>query len=251
MAKIVSITAARSRSGSCGPPQATVCGFLFGTLKYDFDVQVAFLIDGFNLYHSLRDASRSQNLAGRGTRWLDLDGFCRAHLQLIGPTAQLAGIQYFTALATHTQKHLPQGVSRHQQYIRCVEDTGIQVVLGRFKQAGTRVCSICGHNSTRYEEKETDVAVASHLIEHFVNGDCDCAMIVTGDTDIAAGVKVAKRLFPAKKIGFVFPFKRQNDELKNLADYSYKVKSKLYLNHQLPNPFTLKNGTQIVKPGHW
>jgi len=36
--------------------------------------RTAFLVDGFNLYHSLKDAQFA--LGGRSTRWLDLRSFC-------------------------------------------------------------------------------------------------------------------------------------------------------------------------------
>lgn len=45
-------------------------------------------IDGFNLYHGLKDAYRSRYL------WLDLEAMCRSVLQ---PDQALVGVKYFTA----------------------------------------------------------------------------------------------------------------------------------------------------------
>lgn len=38
--------------------------------------RVIYLVDGFNLYHSLKDAERDG--PGTHTRWLDLPEFCRS-----------------------------------------------------------------------------------------------------------------------------------------------------------------------------
>ena len=50
--------------------------------------RTAFLVDGFNLYHSLKDAQLA--LGGQSTRWLDLRSFCSSYLPHIGRTARLS-----------------------------------------------------------------------------------------------------------------------------------------------------------------
>jgi hypothetical protein len=46
-------------------------------------MRTTFLVDGFNLYHSLRDASRDLGFAdGRGTKWLNLHSLLYAQLHL-------------------------------------------------------------------------------------------------------------------------------------------------------------------------
>ena len=61
--------------------------------------RTAFLVDGFNLYHSLVDASR--DTGGVGTKWLDLRALCASYLSGIGGGAQISQIVYFSALAVH------------------------------------------------------------------------------------------------------------------------------------------------------
>lgn len=55
--------------------------------------RTVFLIDGFNLYHSLRDASR--DLHGVQTKWLDLRALCESYLATVGNNAQCTDIYYF------------------------------------------------------------------------------------------------------------------------------------------------------------
>jgi hypothetical protein len=49
--------------------------------------RVAFLYDGFNLYHSLREAAR--DLGGAGTRWLDIERLSRGLLPALGQDVRL------------------------------------------------------------------------------------------------------------------------------------------------------------------
>lgn len=67
------------------------------------------------------------------------------------------------------------------------------------------------------KNKETDVAIAAHLIEQLADDTCDAAVLVTGDTDQAAGVRVAKRMFPQKEIFILYPVGRKNDDLEKLV----------------------------------
>src|SRR4051812_19600996 len=114
--------------------------------------RVTFLVDGFNLYHSLRSASIALGLDEAGTKWLDLAALCRSYLHLFGRSARLHEI---------------------------------------------------------HEEKETDVALGSKLLELFITDSCDRAVVITGDTDIAPAVRTAKRLFPAEDCLFRLPIRSQ------------------------------------------
>ena len=57
---------------------------------------VRFLVDGFNLYHSLREVRRK---TGVECRWLDVRSLCESTLHTIGGGAEIAQIDYFSALA--------------------------------------------------------------------------------------------------------------------------------------------------------
>ena len=213
--------------------------------------RTAFLIDGFNLYFSVRQASR--DLKGTQTKWLDIRAMCESYLHLIGQQvgdkAQLESIYYFSAMSSHLQRTKPGIIQRQRDYFSCLEDTGIQLELGKFKRKYVR-CKHCGQTSEHYEEKETDVAIGSRLIEILVSDKCDTAVLVTGDTDLAAAVRVAQKLSPDKTIIFAFPYKRKNLELEKLAP-SFTIGRKIYSSHQFPDPYLLPGGRKINKPEKW
>jgi hypothetical protein len=123
--------------------------------------RVTFLVDGFNLYHSAKEASR--DLGGRSTKWLDLRSLLTSYLPVIGSGAQLKDIYYFTALATHMDAKKPGTTSRHKLYMECLRNTGIRIQPGRFKYK-TVWCEHCRKLTDHYEEKETDVRYAQHQL---------------------------------------------------------------------------------------
>ena len=178
--------------------------------------RVAFLVDGFNVYDSIRDVERQVEDAS--AKWLNLRSLCTSYLYRLEGYAELEAIHYFTAYAGHRS---PETVNQHKRYIRCLEDTGVAIELAQFKEKSIR-CKNCGRHFTKYEEKETDVAIAVRLLEILVEDRCDTAVILSGDTDLASAYRTAARLVPDKTVTFAFPYNRANSELKQLSDASFK-----------------------------
>ena len=210
--------------------------------------RTAFLVDGFNLYHSLRDASR--DLGGAGTRWLDLSGLCRSFLNEIGGNAQVSEVGYFSALALHLEPVEPGLVARHLAYIDCLRASGVRVELGHFKPKRVP-CLNCGAKITRHEEKETDVAIATRLLELVVNDACEAVVIVSGDSDLAPALRAARRCRADLRLLVCFPYHRRSKELAALADRCFKLRKERYPAHQFPDPVELPDGRRITRPANW
>ncbi|MDZ4718003.1 MAG: NYN domain-containing protein [Roseiflexaceae bacterium] len=114
---------------------------------------------------------------------------------------------YFSAYAKHRIPMDADVINRHKKYINCLEDTGVTIELGRFKNKPAH-CPHCHALIERHEEKETDVTISVRLLELFVTDQCDTAVVITGDTDIAPAIRAAKRLFPTKQVGVGLPYQR-------------------------------------------
>lgn len=212
--------------------------------------RTSFLIDGFNLYHSIKTADHDLGLGGIGTRWLDIRSLCESFLHLIGNNAQTSEIYYFSALAQHLETKKPGVTVRHRTYIRCLEHSGIIIERHRFKKSLT-FCQKCNQTFNRREEKETDVAIATRMLELLFLDKCDTIVLVTGDTDIVPAVKTAKNIFPQKEIVFMMPYKRHNRELADLVPRHFDISGHNYTKHQFPDPFITKKGKTINKPLTW
>lgn len=232
-------------------------------------MRVQFLIDGFNLYHSVKAAERQ--LQSNPLRWLDLPGLCTTLLRsTIGPGATLTGIHYFSALAKHLEGRKPDVVKRHRTYITALKGHGVKIHLSNFKrkrrqelvsEARFQIRPLrrwwriplpsARVSITTHEEKETDVAIATTLIDLLHRQKCDAAVLMTGDTDLAPAVRVARKLFPHAPISIAFPFLRHNRHLQRQVATSVKISARLYQQHQFPSRLVLPNGKTLTKPTTW
>ena len=233
-------------------------------------MRVAFLVDGFNLYHSIRDAEKT--VSTRPQRWLDLSSLCHSYLHHFGRAATVQGIYYFSALAKHLAASNKDIELRHQMYIDALKSTGVHVTLanfkardkyvplrfckfkvGRFKRLLTLPIPACKLVYSRAEEKETDVAIASKMFELLHCHDADAIVLISGDTDLLPAIRTARNLFPTTRIAVMFPYNRHNAELKRAVagKHAFKIAKDQYAKHQLPDPIVLPNGYTLRKPAKW
>ncbi len=110
---------------------------------------------------------------------------------------------------------------------------------------------MCRREFIKHEEKATDVGIAVKLLEVLSNKDCETVVLMTGDTDIIPAIETANRMFPDNETLVAFPFARKNDELKDAAPRSFKIRVNSYTNNQFPDPVVLLDGTTITKPLIW
>ena len=209
--------------------------------------RVVFLVDGFNLYHSILDIAKYHH--GLLVKWLNIHSFCSSFLPIIsnkvGIKTQLEKIFYFSAYAYHLND--PSVIQRHADYIECLKSTGIEPIWGRFKPKEV-TCSLCKRDFIKHEEKETDIAIAAKLLELLAQKQCDTIVLVTGDTDIIPAIKTAKYLYPQNHVFCAFPFKRKNKEIVQIAPDSFKIHAGSYKNNLFLDPVVLPNGQEIHKP---
>ena len=209
--------------------------------------RIDFIVDGFNLYHSTVDLYRDQRVS---TKWLDIRSLCNSIIPQLDQRGNVQNIYYFSAIPYHLSSTNYGRISRHLDYIKCLQSTGVIEILGRFKKVYL-YCKECKKKTSRYEEKETDVAIAVKILELLANDTCDGIVLVSGDTDLVPAIKTAKRLYPQKSITLAFPYNRTNKELSHHCDKAIKIKRNRYLSNQFPNPVYLSDGTTIAKPTRW
>ena len=210
---------------------------------FDMDKErVAVYIDGFNLYHSLVDAAAKSPMGNR-LKWFDIQ---KMLLNKVSENKTIVSVKYFTALFPDAGKS-----DRHKRYIKVLEDTGIEVVHGRFKPR-IRYCPRCKRNFNTHEEKRTDVNIALHLLNDFYSNTYDTAIIVSGDTDLIPAIHMIKKANYMKKIGIIFPYNRFNKEFRGVATFLNKIKMTDIETAILPDPYVLSStGVSLTKPTSW
>lgn len=200
--------------------------------------RAAFYVDGFNLYHSLRSSPRTS-----ACRWLDMRSLCEGFLSR---REKLVKVVYFTALATWDQAK----VQRHTKLIAALETTGVEVIMGQFKQKERR-CTKCSQVYPSVEEKMTDVNIATRLLRDAVRNEFDAAFVVSGDSDLIPALRTVRELFPTKELVVVFPFNRVTEALKLEANRYMRIKVRHLEAHRFPSVLHAADGRQIVCPPQW
>ena len=113
----------------------------------------------------------------------------------------LIEVNYFSAYATW----LPDGYKRHRTYAKALQEVGVNLVLGQFKDKFLK-CRKCGRRyTTKEEEKETDVNIALRLVTDGMLDKYDRAILLTADTDLSVAVDTAHKLSPSKDVFVVAP----------------------------------------------
>ena len=218
-------------------------------------VRVAVLVDGFNFYHSIKNLIDDGLDQGLPVRWFDYRALANSFLhQLEHPGhKEIVQVHYFSALAHHKREGDPDHVKHHQNYIRALEHTNIKSHLHRFKPRH-RECKECGEKIRFHEEKETDVAIASRLLEIVANDKADLIVMVTGDTDMVPAVGCAYEIAPSCRLWFAFPYKRKNGELARAVKGrggSFSIGPSVYKACLFDDPFITARKKKIFKPKHW
>lgn len=152
--------------------------------------RVIVYIDGFNLYHAI------DRLNEPWLKWLDLRALSQ---DLLRSDEVLTGVKYFSAYATWRPSH-----RKHRLYVDALQSTGVEVVLGQFKEKPRR-CPSCHSRWTTHEEKETDVHIAVQMVADALSGAADRLILISADTDLSPPIKMIARLAPACEVFVATP----------------------------------------------
>lgn len=217
----------------CGHHGFSIRGFfLEATLESE---RIICFIDGFNLYHALKD------LAQPHLKWLDLrllfSRLSRSQSQII------TQILFFSAYPTWK----PDSYQRHRAYVAALSAYGITPVMGQFKNK-PRKCLACGAEWISHEEKETDVNLALALLDLAYKNQYDHAFILSRDSDLAPAIHKVKQNFPMKKITVFAPYNyRHSSELMQAADGHKTIKYKHIATSLFPEEIYDAGGNLVVR----
>lgn len=141
------------------------------------------------------------------------------HRQVSPKTEAVQAVYYFSAYA----HWLPDQRSRHEQYVAALNTSGVQVILGQFKDKHKH-CHNCGATWVQHEEKETDVNVALYVLNEAYRDTYDRAYIVSRDSDLKPAVEMVRLQFPKKQIFIVAPpHLGHSNDLIQVADGKQKI----------------------------
>lgn len=207
--------------------------------KTDTMIRVIVYVDGFNLYNGLREKHGHRYL------WLDLQ---RLSSRLLLPGQELAEVRYFSA-RVRGREPSRRRQSVHLDALAAGCDL-VRITEGRFQQKH-RECGRCGAVTTGFEEKETDVNIASALIEDAATDRFDTAVLISGDSDLCPAVRAVARLAPTKRVVAAFPPKRSSEELRRVCRTSFTISDAKIRQSLLPDLVVTTAGIALRRPDRW
>ena len=199
-------------------------------------------VDGFNFYYRV--------VKGTKYKWLDLSALCRFLLR----QHRILKIKYFTAHVS-ARPNDPGIPARQQLYVRALRTVpNLEIILGQFVQHPVQL-PVVGTNPVRFatvlrtDEKGSDVNLASALLVDCYRSDCDIAVVVSNDSDLAFPMEHVKRHL-GKIIGVVNPHKRPSRDLLALANFFKSIRRSALAESQFPIKLTDGSG-EFHKPPTW
>jgi hypothetical protein len=210
-------------------------------------VLVNVYVDGFNLYYGcLKDTPY---------KWLDLDALCRRML----PRHRIHRIRYFTARVS-ARPDKPGCELRQTAYLRALATIpNLTVHLGRFSQTNVRMrLTRPVPNGPRTveviktEEKRSDVNLGAYLVADAARSDCDAAVMITNDSDLAEPIYLARDWFKVP-VGIINPSRRgkfSTDLLTERPLFTKRIRSSVLQACQFPDQ--LRDGHGVIRrPAKW
>lgn len=173
-------------------------------------------------------------------------------------------MRYFTALVKSTPAD-PQASVRQQAYVRAVRAAGAVVHFGTFKVRRKNVRLIGASPQLppsttnfvlsaeaqigKYDEKGSDVNLATYLVRDAAKGDCTTAIVVSNDSDLVEPIRLVRAEFGVD-VYLINPQKRAATELVRSARSCRDLNLTTLAACQLPRQLSDAFGT-VTRPAAW
>jgi uncharacterized LabA/DUF88 family protein len=199
-------------------------------------------VDGYNLYYGLLRKSK--------LKWLDLVVLFNEHV--LDDSANVIEVRYYTAPVLGRMSDNPESPQRQRRYLqalRKVHSTGLVIVEGRimattpFQRLVNPIPEAPHLDKVQvydFNEKKTDVNLASDMIAGAWTNAYDQAVLCSNDSDLEGAFATIRRHHPSIRLGLVAPItgddhRRISKDLSKYADWA-KILSPVHIaNSQLPD----------------
>ena len=200
--------------------------------------RVIVYIDGFNFYYGLRSNDWKRYY------WLDIVKFAE---NLLRPHQELIEVCYFSAKSTDNHK------SKRQDAFFQVNKSNSKFTLHLGKYLTKNItCRYCHRVNHSFEEKETDVRIATTMLADVYQERCDVTLLISADSDLVPSIERIKEFDYTHKIITYFPPNRHSYNLENWSNGVKKLTNKqLYEKCLLPESITLPDGFVLKRPEKW
>jgi len=215
-------------------------------LSADIGMRTFVYIDAFNLYYgAVKDTAY---------KWLDLAALCR--LLLPPRLHHIVKIKYFTA-RVQPRPNDPDQPMRQQIYLRALRTLPhCEIIYGHYLSHAVFMPLANpppGQNPyvrvIKSEEKGSDVNLATHLLFDAFRDCFECAVVVSGDSDLKTPVALLRSELK-KPVGVINPQRKVCRALQQEATFYKHIRESALQSSQFPAAMTDANGT-FTKPASW
>ena len=221
--------------------QASLGGlyFKFKTMEQK---RVIVYVDGYNFYYGLRNGGAKW----KRVYWLDIVKFFE---KMMLPNQELVEVNYYSARPLDDQL----AADNQDKFFKAnLLNSKFKLILGRYKKKKFK-CQNCGFKNKTYEEKESDVRVATGMLVDMLSDRCDITVIVSADSDMIPSVEIIKSEDPCHPVHAFIPPNQKSFALVNKCDTTvwlghYRAR---FIQSLLPDEVTLPNGHVLHRPENW
>lgn len=212
-------------------------------------------IDGYNLYYGLLRKSQY--------KWLDVYALFRD--QVLNQSSDLVEVRYYTApmlgkMSDDLESPIRQ--RRYLQALRKMHPIGLTLIEGRIVastpfQRLIRPIPEAPHlrkvQVLDFNEKKTDVNIASDMINGAWLKTYDQAVLCSNDSDLEGALRSIKEHHPHIRIGLVAPIsgddpRKISSDLARFSDWKKILSTTLLSRSQLPDRIP---SSHLSKPAAW
>ena len=202
--------------------------------------RVIVYVDGFNFYYGLKSKGWKKYY------WLDMVSFAE---KLIRPHQELVEVCYFSAKPTNSAEK----ARRQNAFFQANRlNPRFKLHLGKYLQKNM-TCRFCNNVITSYEEKETDVRIATTMLADVYLERCDVTLLISADSDLVPPIERIREIKPTQKIIVYFPPGRFSSNLKQLSTNTQDLSKneQRFKDSKLPEQVILPDGFVLNRPTNW
>lgn len=171
-------------------------------------------------------------------------------------------VKYFTTIV----KGEPDAARRQETYLEALRTHSpkVEVVRGHFKEktVHTRRCRDCGaraacvcrpprHWYRTYEEKLTDVALATEMVRDAAGGTGDLSLLISTDTDFLPAIHASRQLAPRRPVMVALPPGRSNPAAFQGLVTAFPIREEHLRASLLPEEVKTQEGKILRRPAKW
>ncbi|MCZ0932856.1 MAG: NYN domain-containing protein [Oligoflexia bacterium] len=209
--------------------------------------KIIIYIDGFNLYYRLKTTPY---------KWLNIQKLCKFYFN--PKQHDIIKIKYFTAKVRRKSED-SSNVIRQNIYLRALETLpNLEIIFGQFRKR--QVIGLKCHYErgkytegnelvtvSKWEEKESDVNIATHIVADAFKDEFDCAVLISNDTDLKTPLGYIKEHLK-KSVGIISPRRNMHIELKNVSHFQKRISNKVLEQFQFPEKMKDDKGEFFCPP---